>query len=200
MNTLPAWAPFGSPPRSATGSSSGERLFSAPWASANRLDDAMQAKILEVVHARVPMPTQDEQRALQLDHAQQHERAWRMRHLRTEATVEENKVRLKSAQRLVTEGEPLVTVAAEELKAAEERRGRIERGENVPLAGKPPSLKVLLKELGISPANARYMIDFHESLGAENIDRFVEWSVRRDNKLRRRRAELRAFLASDRPK
>ena len=59
----------------------------------------MQARILGAVHA--PMPTQDEQRALLLEHAQQHERAWRLHHLRTEATVEENKVRLKAAQRRV---------------------------------------------------------------------------------------------------
>jgi hypothetical protein len=83
-----------------------QRLFQRLGRLANRLDDALQAKILEAVHARVPMLAQDEQRALLLAYAQQHERAWRMRHLRTEATVEENKVRLKSAQRLVAEALP----------------------------------------------------------------------------------------------
>ena len=91
-------------------------------------------------------------------------------------------------------------MAAEELKAAERRRERIERGENVPLLGKPPSQRELLKQLGITPAYARYMIELSESLDEEDIDRFAEWSVRRATGLRRERAELRAFLASDRPK
>jgi hypothetical protein len=34
-------------------------------------------------------------------------------------------------------------MAVEELEAAEERRERIERGENVPLSGKPTSQKQL---------------------------------------------------------
>jgi hypothetical protein len=42
---------------------------------------------------------------------------------------------------MVAEGEPLLAVAAEELQAATKRRERIERGENVSLPGKPPSLK-----------------------------------------------------------
>jgi hypothetical protein len=53
-----------------------------------------------------------------------------MRHIGTEAIVEENKVRLKAAERMITEGEPLVATAAEEVAAAEERRKRIERGES----------------------------------------------------------------------
>ena len=138
---------------------------------ANRLDGEMQAKILGAVHARVPMPTVDEIHALNLDEAKQHEAAWRIRHISTEAIVNENKVRLKAAQKLVTDGEPLVVSAADEVKAAEERRERIERGENVRLPGKPPTLK----ELGFTPAHARHAMTM-ASLTAEQFERFLKFS------------------------
>jgi hypothetical protein len=44
----------------------------------NRLDGEMQTKILDAVHARVPMPTVDEIHALNLEEAKQHEMAWRI--------------------------------------------------------------------------------------------------------------------------
>jgi hypothetical protein len=44
------------------------------------------------------------------------------------------------------------------------------------------------------------MIELSEQLDDEDIHRFAERSVRRNTGLRRRRAELRAFLASDRSK
>ena len=135
---------------------------------ANRLDGEMQAKILGAVHARVPMPTVDEIHALNLDEAKQHEAAWAS-HISTD--VNENKVRLKAAQKLVTDGEPLVVSAADEVKAAEERRERIERGENVRLPGKPPTLK----ELGFTPAHARHAMTM-ASLTAEQFERFLKFS------------------------
>ena len=137
----------------------------------NRLDSETQAKILGAVHARVPMPTVEEIHALNLEEAKQHEAAWRMRHVSTEAIVDENKLRLKAAERLVADGEPLVAVAAEEVKAAEERRERIERGENVPFPGKPPTLK----ELGITPAHARYAMTM-ASLTEEQFERFLKFA------------------------
>ena len=49
----------------------------------------------------------------------------------------------RCSKRVVAEDEPLVAMAVEELEAAEERRERIELGENVPLLGKPTSQKQL---------------------------------------------------------
>lgn len=120
----------------------------------------------------------------------------RTRHHQTESFVEEQKVRLKSAQRMVTEGEPLLTAAGEELNAAKARRKRIECGEDVPLPGKPPSFGALLKELDISPAKAIYMHDLAKSLSDDDIRPFVEWQLGRLDAVRRKRAELRAFLRS----
>jgi hypothetical protein len=159
---------------------------------ANRLDGEMQAKILATVHARVPMPTVEEIHVLNLEEAKQHEVAWRMRHLSTEAIVEENKLRLKAAERLVAEGEPLVTAAAEEVKAAEQRRGRVERGENVALPGKPPTLK----ELGITPAHAEHALAL-AALTPEQFERFLKFGRRPSDYRRRDYAELRRFLRAE---
>jgi hypothetical protein len=158
----------------------------------NRLDGETQAKILGAVHARVPMPTVDEVHALHLDEAKQHETAWRMRHVQTEGSVEENKLRLKAAERMVAEGEPLVASAAEEVKAAEQRRERVERGENVPLPGKPPTLK----ELGITPAHARHMMTM-SSLTPEQFERFLNFGQRTSDYRRRDYARLRRFLRAE---
>ena len=158
----------------------------------NRLDGEMQAKILGAVNARVPMLTVDEIHALHLKEAKQHEVAWRMRHIGTEAIVEENKVRLKAAERMITEGEPLVATAAEEVAAAEERRKRIERGESVSLSGKVPTLK----ELGITPARAEYMIAVSQ-LAPEQFERFLNFGGRRVDYARRDYARLRRFLRAE---
>ena len=53
-----------------------QRLFERLRRLANRLDDALQAKILGAVHVRVPMPTQDE-RAVLLDTGRHGRRATR---------------------------------------------------------------------------------------------------------------------------
>jgi hypothetical protein len=154
----------------------------------NRVDGEMQAKIFGAVHARIPMPTVDENRALQLEAAKQHETGWRLRHIRVEAIVEENKLRLKDAEELVAKGEPVVAAAAEEVKAAEQRRGRIERGENVPLPGKPPSLK----ELGITPSEARYMMAV-AALTPDQFERFINFGGRPVDYRQRDYARLRRY-------
>jgi hypothetical protein len=158
----------------------------------NRLDGAMHAKILGDVHARVPMPTVDEIHALNLEEAKQHETAWRMQHVRTGGVVEENKVRLEAAQRMVAKGEPLVAVAAEEVAAAEQRRKRIERGESVSLPGKVPTLK----ELGITQAHAEYAMALSR-LPPEQFERFLNFGSRKVDYSRRDYARLQRFLRAE---
>jgi hypothetical protein len=96
------------------------------------------------------------------------------------------------AGKIVSEGEPLLAVAAEELKAAKERRERIERGEIVPLPGKPPSLK----ELGITPAHARHAMTLTQ-LTPEQFERFLEFGWRPADVRHRDYARLRRFLRAE---
>ena len=159
---------------------------------ANRLDDAMRAEILGAVHARIPMPTMKELDALQLEQARQHEKAWQLRHVQTKGIVETNRALRDGAGKRVAEGEPLLAMADEQLKAARERRERIERGERVRLPGKPPSLK----ELGITPAHAQYARAIH-ALAPEQFERFLEFGQRSSDYARRDYARLRRFLRAE---
>jgi hypothetical protein len=156
---------------------------------ANRLDDAMQAKILGAVHARVPMPTLDERQALQLDRAKQHEAGWQIGHIQAEGIVAANKALRDGASKMVAEGEPVVANAAEELKAATDRRERIERGENVSLPGKP----LTPKDFGFTAAQVRHM-QLLGRLQGEHFERYLKIHLR--SRSRRDHAELRRYIGS----
>jgi hypothetical protein len=93
------------------------------------------------------------------------------------------------ASKMVAEGEPLIAMAAEQVKTATDRRERLERGENIGLLGKPPSLK----ELGITPADARLM----GLLNPEQLERYLEIVLKRCGRGARRRehAALRKYIA-----
>jgi hypothetical protein len=159
---------------------------------ANRLDDAIRAKILGAVHTRIPMPTQDEIPALQLERARRHEMAWQLRRIETEAIVEANRALRDGASKIVSEGEPLLAVATEGLEAAKERRERVERGESAPLPGRPPSLK----ELGITPSHARHAMTLAQ-LTPEQFERFLGFGRRPADVRRRDYAQLRRFLRAE---
>lgn len=98
------------------------RLFERLERLANRLDVEMRTKIVDAVLARVPMPTQDETRA-------HFEGAviWKMLHIRTSATVEENKVRREAAEQAIAAAEPLAAMAQAKLQEIAEQRARMAR-------------------------------------------------------------------------
>ena len=136
---------------------------------ANRLDAAVQAKILGAVHARVPMPPQDEIQAPRLERAEQHETTWRLIHTRVEASVEANKALRDGASKMVAEGEPLLATASAELTAAITLRERIEQGKESGLPKRPPSPK----QLGFSDAAVRHAVGM-SLLTEEQFERFLQ--------------------------
>ncbi|MBO0738918.1 MAG: hypothetical protein J2P48_20520 [Alphaproteobacteria bacterium] len=148
------------------------RLYQRLGRLANRLDNELQAKVLASVHARIPMPTVEE--ALQLEQAREHETAWRLSHVHAEGIVETNRALRDGAGKRVAEGEPLLAIAAKELKAAKDRRKRIERGESVPFPGQPP-------------AHARYAMTLAQ-LTPEQFERFLKFG---------RRPSERGFLRAE---
>jgi hypothetical protein len=97
----------------------------------NRVDPATQAKMLGDVHARVPMVTPEEQRALQLDNAKADADRWSSIHGMQVATVEDQKGLAATVADAITHGEVNAAEAQAKAKAAHERVERIERGENV---------------------------------------------------------------------
>jgi hypothetical protein len=104
----------------------------------NRIDAEMQAKIFGAVHAHIPMATPDEQRAVQLENAEEDARHWSsMRDMHAD-TVEGHKGLIATAERAIATGEAGAAKAESHAHKARDRVERIKRGEDVPGGlGKP---------------------------------------------------------------
>ena len=138
-------------------------------ALANRIDGETHSKVLGSVHARIPMPTQDDQRAIQLENAKEHAQFWEALQDLQVSEIEDRKGALCAMQRSIAEREPAAADAAAKTKIAQERLGRIERGEEVGGVGKSGSLKDLLAAIGWKPSDARH---------ARRLRRLVRLKVR----------------------
>ena len=109
-----------------------QRLHERFATLSNRIDATTQAQLLGEIHARIPMVTLDEQRALQLRNAEADERFWSSLHDMHAGTVEDHKGLAASVERKVVEGQAEMAKAATHRDTAKERRERLERGEDVP--------------------------------------------------------------------
>ena len=97
----------------------------------NRVTTEDQGKVLGAVHAKVPMVTADEQRALQLENAKADAQFWDRMADMYAGTATDHKGLAARAERTAAEGEVERAKAAEHAARAKERVERIERGENV---------------------------------------------------------------------
>jgi hypothetical protein len=97
----------------------------------NRVDAETQGKILGAIHAKVPMVTADEQRALQLANAQADLKFWESLGGMHASTVEGHKGMIACAEQKVAESEAERATAAEKVARAKDRIARIERGDDV---------------------------------------------------------------------
>jgi hypothetical protein len=125
----------------------------------NRLDGAAQGKVLGAVHARIPMVTPDEQRALQLENAKADAGQWDRLHGMHAATVEDHKGLAATVASTIAKVEGHAAEAASNAKAARGRVERIERGENVEGGlGNPATreLEAALLKAGFTRADLRY--------------------------------------------
>ena len=114
----------------------------------NRVGPDEHAKIYGALHARIPMVTADEQRAIQEENAKDDERFWdTMRDLNV-STVEEHKALVAMAETKIAEAEAEAAKSAERREAARERLEKINAGESVAGGlGKRPDLPAMLKSM-----------------------------------------------------
>jgi hypothetical protein len=98
---------------------------------ANRIDAEAHAKILGAVHAKVPMVTADEQRALQLDNAKADAEFWDRLQDMHACTTEDHKGLARQVGSRIAEGEAAAASAKAKAETARDRVARIERGEDV---------------------------------------------------------------------
>ena len=124
----------------------------------NRVGPDEHAKIYGALHARIPMVTPDEQRAIQEANAEGDERFWgAMRDMGT-ASVEEHKALISRAETTIAEHAPKAAEAGERAQAAKDRLERIRRGESVPGGlGKPFDVRAALKAEGFTERDLRRM-------------------------------------------
>jgi hypothetical protein len=118
----------------------------------NRVDTATQAKALGAVHARVPMPTIEDIRALQLQNSEANEKFWTgLRDIR-QARADDHKQLLATIQQTIETAEADAKAAAEKACDAGERASRLRAGEDVVGGlGKQPTqedLERILRDAG----------------------------------------------------
>jgi len=114
----------------------------------NRIDAAAAGKIMASVHARIPMPTPADQRAVQLDNARADADFWERLHDMHAENIEGQKGLAAKHQRDIAEGETAVAAAAARAAAARDKLVRMEKGEDVPAIGKPLTFKDAVAAIG----------------------------------------------------
>jgi hypothetical protein len=103
---------------------------------ANRIDSSAQGPILAAIHARIPMPTLDDQQAVRLEHAQANAQFWQGAADWAAEDIEGHKQLLAATQRAIAEREKVSADFATHAQAAKERLAQVENGETV--AGMTP--------------------------------------------------------------
>ena len=104
----------------------------------NRIPLEVQGRILGAIHARVPMPTLDEQTATKIEHAEADEQLWSSRQAFAESNAADLKGLAATAEQTAAQQAAAATDAAAKVAAARDRKERLQRGEDVPGGlGKP---------------------------------------------------------------
>ena len=114
------------------------KLYQRLDALSNRIDAAQRGAILTAIHARIPMPTLDDQQSVQVERAQMDVQFWDTLAGLSAEQIEEQKGLLATVQRTIAEGEPLAADTAAKAQAAKDRLARAEKGEAVAgIVGQP---------------------------------------------------------------
>ena len=123
----------------------------------NRVHPNEHAKIYGALHARIPMVTADEQRAVQEENAKDDERFWEAVRDTGTASVEEHKALISTAETRITEHAASAAEAGERAADAKDRLERIRRGESVPGGlGKPLDVRATARRrLGMTERELR---------------------------------------------
>jgi hypothetical protein len=172
-----------------------QRLHERLAKLSNRVDAAAQAKILGDVHARIPMVTLDEQRALQLENAKADEQFWSNLHDVHAGTVEDHRGLARTVANAVAAGQAEMAKTAEARDAAKARRERLPRGEDVGEGFRKAHTYEdairIFREAGFSDGDIRYMDDL-AALSETELPKIV--AARQKAAKRAERAAVRTLL------
>jgi hypothetical protein len=122
----------------------------------NRLGTDEHTRILAALHARIPMVTEEEQRAIQQENAKDDEMFWEAMRDTNAATAEGHKHLIASAEAKRKEHERLADEAAKRREIARERLAKLSRGESVTGGlGKKLDMAAVVKAAGLTPKEVR---------------------------------------------
>jgi hypothetical protein len=142
------------------------------------------------LHEKIPMPTADEQQALQLENAKADKQFYETLRAMHAQMVEERKALATMVEGDIAKSQSAMEDVADRAAAAKDRIARIERGEAVAGGLGKPEIKDLAKTLGLSRSEFRHMQRLAE-LGKGEFEAFLE-----DVHRRKEQAEKRAALAA----
>lgn len=129
---------------------------------ANRFDTAALGKVVDEVHARIPMVTAEEIRAHQLENTEAEEHFWQhLAEMQTELAASNDHL-AASAQQTATEAKAQAEYASGNAAAARDRGERLKRGEAV--AGglrKPMDMEQTMRAAGMTAASIRRALQTH---------------------------------------
>jgi hypothetical protein len=124
----------------------------------NRIGTETHGKLIGQIHARIPIPTVDEQRQLQKENAEADERFWSTLHNMNDSTAGGHKDVITTAQRAVANNEAAAADAAANVERVKERLAKIERDEDVTGGlGKPVDYETALLNAGFTKRELRDM-------------------------------------------
>jgi len=171
-----------------------QRLHQRLGNLSNRIDAAAQAAILGAVHARVPMVTLDEQRALQLDNAKADARFWSSLADMHAATAEDHKRLIAKAETKAAASRAAAVDAEAKAAQASDKMASIERGEV--MAGgldEPIDVERYLRRAGWKTSDLNHARLLHAVCDALGADAVIEQVVEQELKAGERagRAALR---------
>jgi hypothetical protein len=137
---------------------------------ANRIDSEAHGAVLGAVHARIPMPTPDDQRAVQLENARGDASFWETLSDAQSAAIEDSKTLLAAMTRTIAEREAAAAKALDKARDAAERLARVERGEDASGIGRPLTHKDMIAAMGWKPGDIRHAARLSEieELGAHD--------------------------------
>lgn len=140
----------------------------------NRLDAAAQAKLFGDIHAKIPMPTLDEQRRLQLRNAEADEQLWsNVRGMAEDTRTGHQKV-AEHGERTIADSEQAIINANEKVEIARNRVERLNNGEAVSGGlGKPRTREDTIGLMGLTPREARQFMESAELSECFGSDRIV---------------------------
>jgi hypothetical protein len=155
----------------------------------NRIDASQRGAILTTIHARIPMPTLDEQQAVRLDLAQKDVRFWSSLAEAQADDLEGHKQLLATTQDAITEREPLAADTASKAQAARDRLVRVEQGEAIAVPA-PMTHKDFLRLSGMTEAQAQHCVRVSEIANAGDH----WWQRMRDEQDRRTKVAEKAVV------